>query len=47
MTYTDGALYHRVLVMGRDIDRAWIDRILAQFIARTRDKPRRRNGDPA
>lgn len=37
-----GALYYRVLVMGRDIDKAWIDRVLAQFIASTRDKPRRR-----
>jgi AcrR family transcriptional regulator len=36
-----GALYYRVLVMGRDIDKAWIDRVLAQFIASTWHKPRR------
>lgn len=31
-----GALYYRVLVMGREIDKAWIDRVLSQFIASAR-----------
>lgn len=31
-----GSLYYRVLVMGRDIEKAWIARVLAQFIASTR-----------
>ena len=33
-----GALYYRVLVMGRDIDRAWIERVVALFFAMSADK---------
>lgn len=34
-----GALYYRVLVMARDIDKAWIDRVVALFLAMSADKP--------
>ncbi|PZQ60216.1 MAG: hypothetical protein DI570_14745 [Phenylobacterium zucineum] len=37
-----GALYFRTLVMGRPIDRAWIERIVADFVQRAaKNQPRR------
>jgi AcrR family transcriptional regulator len=46
-----GGLYYRVLVMARDVDKAWIDRMVRLFLAmsaNTRDGPRpKRNGERA